>query len=112
MSARISFSENTAAKRIVGLACATAWKLSGKAVEAASAAPALSAARRLIRESIGSPPGWTRLSELVHHPERPHADGLPVHVGGRGEGLGQPRRAGRAESGVGIVRDRISQAVD
>src|SRR5882672_754198 len=45
----MSFSENTAAKRIAGLA----WAQAGRAVEAASAAPALSAVRRLVRRSIG-----------------------------------------------------------
>src|SRR5262252_6115424 len=106
MSARMSFSENTAAKRSVGLACAQA----GKAAVAASAAPALSAARRLMRKSMSFPPNGTRLcsdggpepdfralSELVHHPERAHADPLPVDVGGRRERLGQARRARRTE---------------
>src|SRR5262245_3241357 len=44
MSARMSLSENTAAKRIVGFA----WAQAGKALEAAIAAPALSAARRVM----------------------------------------------------------------
>ncbi len=44
ISARMSLSENTAAKRIVGLACANP----GATYEAASAAPALSTERRFI----------------------------------------------------------------
>ena len=48
MSARMSLSENTAAKRRVGLACARA----GKAHAAARAAPALSTERRLMLKSM------------------------------------------------------------
>src|SRR5258706_13004015 len=48
MPARMSLSENTAAKRRVGLACARA----GNAHAAARAAPALSAERRSILKSM------------------------------------------------------------
>jgi hypothetical protein len=50
MSARMSFSENTAAKRMPGLACAQV----GTAVAAASAAPAFSAVRRFMMNAISS----------------------------------------------------------
>src|SRR6185436_2792031 len=50
MSARMSLSENTAAKRSLGLSCAHA----GTMPEAASAAPAFSAERRSILKSMTS----------------------------------------------------------
>src|SRR5215510_10752137 len=53
MSARMSLSENTAAKRSFGLSCAHA----GTIPDAARAAPALSAERRSNFDSM-TPPRW------------------------------------------------------